>query len=81
MPPGGRKESEEGEGGASDRLRTAMEDMEVGGDKMDEVEAAKAEGDNVEAGGGRLRGDLLALESTGFLTKDTEPGRTALVDA
>ena len=35
LPPGGRSTPEEGEGGASNELRTKMEGMEVGGDEMD----------------------------------------------
>ena len=34
-----------------------------------------------EGGGGGARGALLKMDSTGFLTKDEEPGGTTLVDA
>ena len=48
-PPGGRSTPEEGEGGASDKIKTAMEGMEVGGDDIDEKEAEEAEKQDTEA--------------------------------
>ena len=45
--------------------------------EMDEGVAAEAEGDDAEAEGG----GLLALEATGLLTQDAEPGDTILVNA
>ena len=48
-PPGGRRTPEEGEGGASDKIKTAMERMEVGGDEIDEKEAEEAEKEDAEA--------------------------------
>ena len=81
VPPAGTKSKEEGKRRASNNLRTAMEDMEIGEDEIDKVEAAEAEGDDTEAeGGGGLAGALLVLESTGLLTHDADPGGTTLVD-
>ena len=70
-------------GGASDKLRTAMEEMEVGEEAMDkrlvvEVEGYDAEAEREGLGGG---GGVLALESTGILTKDEDPGGKTLFDA
>ena len=81
-PPGGQRTPEESEGGASDQLRTAMEEMEVGGDDMENGKLAKQE--DAEEEGGRLGGrggGVLELEATGILTQDVELGGTTLVDA
>ena len=43
LPPGERRTPWEGEGGARYELRTDMEEMEVGGEDMDEGEVAKAD--------------------------------------
>ena len=53
-PPGDLITAEEGEGRASDNLRTTMEEMEVGGYEMDKGEEAESYKDNakVEGGGG-----------------------------
>ena len=40
-------ESEEGEGGASDEIRTAMKEMDLGGEEIDKVEEAEVEKDDV----------------------------------
>ena len=55
VPPGGRQTPDEGEGGASDELRSAMDAMKVGGDEIDRGEEAEVEQDDaaVEGGGGR----------------------------
>ena len=45
--------------------------------EMDEGVAAEAEGDDAEAEGG----GLLALEATGLLTQDTDPGGKTLIDS
>ena len=58
-----------------------MEDMEVVEEKMDKGEAAEEKGDNTEAEGGGFVGPLLALEATGLLTQDADPGGTTLLDA
>ena len=52
QPPGNRITPGEGEGGASDKLRTAMDRMEVGGDDMDKGEAVEADKDNMNTKGG-----------------------------
>ena len=41
--------TEEGEGGAINKLRTVMEEIEVGDYKMDKGELEEKEGDNAEA--------------------------------
>ena len=46
---------------------------------MFEGEEAEVQQNNVEAEEGVL-GGLLALEATGILTRDSEPGGTTLVD-
>ena len=43
LTPGERRTPGEGEGGARYELRTKMEEMEVGGEDMDEGEVAKAD--------------------------------------
>ena len=54
-PPGERiteEAWERGKGGASDDLRTAMDEMEVGEEEMDEGGVEEVEVDDMEAGGG-----------------------------
>ena len=48
---------------------------------MDEGEEAEVKQDIAEAEEGGLGKGLLALEATGILTQDNEPGGTTLVDA
>ena len=75
-PQGGRRTPEEGEGGAIDNLRTAMEGMNVGRYEMEEGGVVEVEQDDMEVEGG---GGVLALESTRLLTQEEEPGGTTLV--
>ena len=77
-PQGGRRTPEEGEGGAIDNLRTAMEGMNVGRYEMEEGGVVEVEQDDMEVEGG---GGVLALEATGLLTQDAELCGTTLVDA
>ena len=63
VPPAGTKSKEEGKRRASNNPRTAMEDMEIGEDEIDKVEAAEAEGDDTEAEGGGIRGVPVGTES------------------
>ena len=55
-PPGRRQSTGEGEGGASNKLRIAMEKMDVGKDNMDMGEEEEAVKENVEEEGGVLWG-------------------------
>ena len=83
LPPGVWQTPDEGKGRASGDLRTAMEGMEVGGDNMEKGGVEEAEHYDAEADGegvGVGWGGLLALEATGILNQDTEPGGTTLVD-
>ena len=67
----------------SNKLITTMEGMEVREDVIDEGEVTEEEGDDAEAEGGRLGvgGGLFALEATGILSQDAEPGGITLTDA
>ena len=56
QPPGERRTPEEGEGRASNDLKTAMEGIKVVGDDMDEKEVAEADKDYVEVERGGLGG-------------------------
>ena len=56
VPPGGRKEIEEGKGGASDKLRTVMGGKKLREEDMEEGEAAEADEDNTEVEWGGLGG-------------------------
>ena len=44
-PPRGRQDMEEGESGASNKIRTTITEMGLGEDKMDEGGVKEAEGD------------------------------------
>ena len=79
-PLGVRQTTGEGEGGESNDIRTIMEYMEVVEEGIYEGETAEADEDDTEAEGGGIGGDLLALEATGILTQDTEPGGTKIID-
>ena len=56
VPPGGRRAPEDGKDRASNRLRNAMEGMEMIGDPMDEEEVTEEEGYNTEVEGGGTGG-------------------------
>ena len=71
----------EDEGGASNDLRTAVEAMEVATKSMVEVYEVEVEKYGIEAERGGLGGGMLALEATGVLTQDADPGVKTLVDA
>ena len=71
---------EEGESGASNKIRTTITEMGLGEDKMDEGGFEEAEGGDAENEGRRLGGTLWELEATGLLTQDADPGGTTLVD-
>ena len=75
-----RQTTGEGEGGESNDIRTIMEYMEVVEEGIYEGETAEADEDDTEAEGGGIGGDLLALEATGLLTQDTDPGGTTIID-
>ena len=79
-PLGVRQTTGEGDGGASYNIRTIMEYMEVVEEGIYEGETAEADEDDTEAEGGGIGGDLLALEATGILTQDTDPGGTTIID-
>ena len=51
-PPGGQQATGEGEGGTSNKLKTAMKTMEVGEEGIYEGEVEKVEKYNTEAEGG-----------------------------
>ena len=69
-PSGHTQAPEEGKGGASDKLRTTREEMEVGEDKIDEGRVAEAEGNNAEAEGG----GYCALMEFCLIALDKRPG-------